>query len=100
MTADAQIMEGALGPLLIALAATGVSRIAFAAVTRGAFHQYWHAARLGALVVTPDTLGAFLSLMSKLTVGIEISFVVTVPEQHRPACSFCVQLDNARLKVI
>lgn len=100
MTADAQIMKGALRPLLIALTAPGVSRIALAEVTGRALHQYRHSAELSALVMTADALGALLRLMSKLIVGIEISFVMLVPKRYRPTRSFYIELDYMRARVV
>jgi len=100
MTTDAQIVKRTLGPLFIAVLVSWVFRITIHSMTRDALHKHGHAAELGSLVMTPDALGALLSLMSKLTIRIQIGFVMPMPKQNDAARSLEIELDDARRGVV
>lgn len=95
MAADAQIVKRPLGPFFIAVFVSWVLRIAVYPVACDALHQHWHAAELGSLVMTADALGALLSLMSKLTIGIQIGFVMPMPKQNDAARSLEIEFDDS-----
>ena len=94
MTADAQIMKSALGPFFIALVIPDVSGIALAAVARSTLDQYRHAAGFSSPVMTPETLGSLLSLMSKLGVRMKVLFVVAVAKRNYAARSVEIELKH------
>jgi len=100
VTADAQIMKSALGPFFIALVVLDVSGIALAAVTSRALDQYRHAARFSPPVMTPETLGTLLSLMSKLRVRMKVLFVMAVAKRNHAARSVEIQLKHSSARVI
>jgi hypothetical protein len=99
VTADAQIMKRALGPFFIALVIPDVSRIALAAVTRSTLHKDRNAAGFSPPVMTPEALGSFLSLMSKISVGMKVLFVVAVAKRNDTAGSVEIQLKHACTRV-
>ena len=82
MTTDAQIMKSAFRPLFVPFTIPGVSRITLAAVTRNTLHEYRHAARLRALVMTADALSALLPLVWEIGARVDICFVMPVPVQN------------------
>jgi len=100
VTADAQIMKRALGPLLVALVIPDVSGIALAAVTRSALDQYRHAAEFSPPMMTTEALGSLLSLMSKLRVRMKVLFVVAMPKRNHAARSVEIELKHTRSGVI
>lgn len=95
MTTDAQIVKRALGALFIAVLVSWVLGIAVYSMTSAALNKHGNAARLCSFVMTADAFSALLSLMSKLTIRIQVCFVMFVTEQDDSAPSFQVEFDNA-----
>lgn len=100
MATDAQIVKRPLGPFFIAVFVSWVFRIAVYPVTCDALHKHGHAAELGSLVMTADALSALLSLMSKLTIGIHIGFVMPMPKQNDAARSLEIEFDDSSRGVV
>ena len=100
MATYAQIVKRSLGALFIAVFVSWVLRIAVYPVARDALHKHGHAAELGSLVMTADALSALLSLVSKMTIGIQVGLVMAVPKQNHAARSLEIEFDHARRIVI
>jgi hypothetical protein len=95
MATYAQIVERSFGPLFIAVFVSRILRVAIHPVTSDALHEHRHSAELGSLVMTADALGPLLSLMSKLSIGIQVGFMMPVPEKNYAARPLEIELDYA-----
>jgi hypothetical protein len=99
MATDAQIVKCPLRPLFIAVLVSRVLRVAVHPVTGDTLHKHGHATELSSLMMTADALSALLRLMSKLTIRIQVRFVMPVPEKNYAACSLEIELDDASSRV-
>src|SRR5436190_19138499 len=93
-------MKSALRPLFVSFAIPGVSRITLAAVTRNTLHEYRHAGRFPALMMTADALSALLPLMWEIGAWVEIGFVMRVPVQNNAPCAFKIEPHDAGGRVV
>jgi hypothetical protein len=96
----AQIVKRSLGALFIAVLVSWIPGIAVYPVACDALHEHGHAAALGSLMMTSNALGALLRLMRELAAGIQVHFVMPVPEQNCAARSLEIKLDDSRARVI
>lgn len=99
MATDAQIVKRPLGPFFITVFVSWVLRIAVYPVACDALHKHGHAAELGSLVMTADALGALLSLMCKLTIGIQVGFVMPMPKENYAARSLEIEFDDSSARI-
>jgi hypothetical protein len=100
MAADAQIVKRSLGTFFIAVFVSWILRIAVYAVACDALRKHGHAAELGSFVMTADAFSALLSLMSKLTIGIQVGLVVPMPKEYYAARTLEIEFDDARARVV
>ena len=100
MATDAQIVKCSFVPLFIAVFVSRILRVAIHPVTSDALHEHGHATELSSLMMTADALSALLRLMSKLTIGIQVRFVMPVPEKNYAASSLEIELDDTCARVI
>jgi len=100
VAADAQIVKRPLGPFFIAVPVSWVLRIAVYAVACDALHKHGHAAEFGSLVMTADALSALFSLVSKLTIGIQVGFVMPMAEKDYAARTLEIELDDSSGRVV
>jgi hypothetical protein len=99
MTTDAQIVKRPFRSLLVAVFVSWILRVAIYAVTSDTLHKHGHAAELSSLMMTADALSALLPLMRKLTIGIQVRFVMPVPEKNYAARTLEIELDHARGRI-
>jgi hypothetical protein len=99
MATDAQIVKRPLRPLLIAVFVSRILRVAVYSVTSNALHEHGHATEFSSLVMTADALSALLRLMRELTIGIQVRFVMPVPEKNYAAGPLEIEPDHARGRV-